>query len=68
MFFPKQAIFKKIKHLKGKSASAAILPSRMNVSYCTSGFFVVEPAKQLRGLKSRTHSDTRSNKKLLKSL
>ena len=28
-----------IPNLKGKSVVAAILPSRMEVSYCTSGFF-----------------------------
>ena len=29
----------------GNSVVAAILPSRMEVSYCTSGFFVAKPAK-----------------------
>ena len=32
-------------NLNGESVVAAILPSRMDVSYCTSGFFVAKPAK-----------------------
>ena len=31
--------------LKGESVVAAILLSRMEVSYCTLGFFVAKPAK-----------------------
>ena len=50
-------------NLKGGSVVAAILRSRLEVSYCTSGFFVAKPANNfvkrefpfLSGLKSRTH-------------
>ena len=33
-------------NLKGESVAVAILLSRMEVSYCTLGFFVAKPAKQ----------------------
>ena len=36
-------------NLKKESVSAAILPSRMEVSYCTSGYFVAKPAKRAWG-------------------
>ena len=32
-------------NLEGESVVSAILPSRMEVRYCTSGFFVAKPAK-----------------------
>ena len=35
-----------LRKFKGESTVAAILPSHMEVSYCTSGFFVAKPAKQ----------------------
>ena len=35
-------------NFKGESVVAAILPSCMEVSYFTSGFFVANPAKQFR--------------------
>ena len=54
-------------NLKGESVVAAILPSRMEVSYCTSGFFrQTNFAKRElpfpRGFKSRTHIGYRALK------
>ena len=34
-------------NLKGESVVAAILPSRMETSYCTSGFFCSYKARQI---------------------
>ena len=43
-----QEVFKYYQgNFKGESAVAAILPSRMDASYCTY-FFVAKPAKQFR--------------------
>ena len=50
-------------NLKGESVVAAILPSRMKVSYCTSGFFSKLSPPSMRelpfprGHKSRMHND-----------
>ena len=55
-------------NLKGESVVAAILPSRMEVSYCTSGFFVAKPPNNFvkrglpfpRELKSHMHTGYRA--------